>query len=99
MSFGEPRCIHPAEKQKVGQRLALWALAKTYGFDALSFSGPVYESKQVKDNKVILSFNHAHNGLTPAFYEVEGFEIAGSDGVYTDAKARVTGPNTITAFA
>ena len=39
--------LHPANKQDVGKRLALWALAKNYGQDILVYSGPLYKSMTI----------------------------------------------------
>ena len=36
--------IHPRNKQDVGKRLALWALAKSYGKQGLVYSGPLFKS-------------------------------------------------------
>lgn len=47
VDIGNPKDIHPRNKQDVGRRLALWALAKTYGRDELVYSGPLYESMSV----------------------------------------------------
>ena len=33
MDIGDVNDVHPKNKQEVGRRLALWALAKTYGQD------------------------------------------------------------------
>ena len=38
--IGDIRDIHPKNKQEVGRRLALWALAKTY-HKQLVYSGPL----------------------------------------------------------
>ncbi len=45
LDIGNPTNIHPANKQEVGRRLALWALAKTYG-KKLEYSGPHYRSSR-----------------------------------------------------
>ena len=42
IDIGESRNIHPKNKQDVGLRLALWALAKNYGQDIV-YSGPLYK--------------------------------------------------------
>ena len=36
--IGDLKDIHPKNKQEVGRRLALWALAKTYGQEKLVYS-------------------------------------------------------------
>ena len=53
--IGETGDIHPHNKQDVGKRLAQWALAKTYGKDVVA-SGPLYESMQKQDDKIVLHF-------------------------------------------
>ena len=59
---GNPNDIHPKNKLDVGERLALWALAKDYGKDVV-YSGPIYKSMTVKGNKAILHFDHTAPGL------------------------------------
>ena len=44
MDIGDPYDIHPTNKKDVGYRLALWALAKDYGFNNTFYSGPLYKS-------------------------------------------------------
>lgn len=58
-----PFDIHPRNKQDVGNRLALWALAKDYGKKNLIFSGPIYKSMKVEDNKIRISFDYTGSGL------------------------------------
>lgn len=87
MDIGEYDCIHPAEKYQVGKRLAYWALAKTYGIEALAFSGPVLKEKIVKENKVLLFFDYAENGFSSFGKELRGFNVAGEDKKFYPAKA------------
>ena len=47
---GDPNDIHPKNKQEVGRRLALVALAKTYNQEVI-YSGPLYRSMQIKGDK------------------------------------------------
>lgn len=86
MDIGHPTSIHPGNKQDVGKRLALWALAKDYGKNN-SYSGPLYSSHQVVENKVIVEFDHAEGGLIYRPGIADLFEIAGPDGVFVPAKA------------
>lgn len=53
---------HASNKQDVGKRLALWALAKDYGQD-VAYSGPVYRRHQVEGNTVRIFFDHAEPSL------------------------------------
>ena len=52
---------HPRNKQDVGRRLALSALAITYG-QKIEYSGPIYKSMAVKDRTIRLSFDHLGGG-------------------------------------
>lgn len=63
MDIGDPDDIHPADKQSVGQRLALLALAKTYGMADVVFSGPMFQDMSVQGSRARIRFAHAHEGL------------------------------------
>ena len=56
--------IHPKNKLDVGNRLALWALAKEYGRKDVVYSGPLYKSMKIEGDKIRLSFAHVDGGLT-----------------------------------
>ncbi|UZO82235.1 sialate O-acetylesterase [Aquimarina sp. ERC-38] len=90
LDIGDKYCIHPPEKRKVGERLALWALAKDYGYDGIEFSGPIYKSMEVKSNKVLLHFDYAPNGVTTMGKELTGFEVAGEDRIFYTATTKIT---------
>jgi len=55
--------IHPPNKFDVGNRLALWALAKDYGRDNLVYSGPLYKSMKIEGAKIRIAFDHVGKGL------------------------------------
>ena len=75
--------IHPKNKLDVGNRLALWALAKDYGKKDLVYSGPLYKSMKVEGNKIRLSFAHVGGGLKSRDGKpLTEFEIAGADGKF-----------------
>jgi sialate O-acetylesterase len=90
IDIGESRDIHPKNKQDVGKRLALAARKIAYGQD-VEFSGPTLKSMQVQDGKSILTFDHASGGLVNKGDDLEGFEIAGKDGKYVKADAKIDG--------
>ncbi|MDB6125572.1 MAG: Sialate O-acetylesterase [Pedosphaera sp.] len=85
---GEEKNIHPVEKEPVGHRLALAARAIAY-HEKLEYSGPVYKSMKVKGNEAILSFTHADGGLAAHDGGLKGFTIAGADGNFIDATAKI----------
>ncbi|MEP3229741.1 MAG: sialate O-acetylesterase [Flavobacteriaceae bacterium] len=89
MDVGNPENIHPNIKKPIGERLAYIALAKTYGFKSIAYSGPTYKKYSVNNNKVTVEFDHAKNGLVANGGEALWFEIAGTDGVFHPAKAKM----------
>ena len=87
--------IHPRNKQEVGRRLALWALAKTYGRDDVTHSGPLYKSMAVEGNTIRLAFDATGSGLMSRDEKpLTWFEIAGADKQFVAAKATIDG-NTV----
>ena len=90
--IGEAASVHPKNKQDVGDRLSRIALAKVYG-RSVEFSGPVYESMKVEGNSIRVSFSHA-DGLVARDGTLKWFTIAGADGKFVSADAKIDG-NTI----
>lgn len=83
--------IHPPDKQDVGLRLALWALARSYG-KHLIYSGPIYKSMKVRNGKAIISFEYADGGLVMKPLNGEtNFIIAGKDSNFVKAEVKVVG--------
>ncbi len=92
MDIGDVGNIHPANKQEVGRRLALWALAKTYGDNALVYSGPMYKSIKVDGDSIVVRFDMVGSkGLEARKGEALNFQIAGEDRVFHRAKATIEG--------
>jgi sialate O-acetylesterase len=93
--IGNPWDIHPTNKQDVGKRLAALALNNIY-HKTMICSGPTYNSMEINNNQVILSFDNIGSGLyTPDKYGyIKGFEVAGNDSTFYFAKASIRG-NTI----
>ena len=87
--------IHPAHKRPVGERLARWALSEIYpqsGINNVIWKGPVYESYQIEDGKVTITFESGTaNGLRLDKDTVQGFYIAGNDREFHHANARIAG--------
>lgn len=94
LDIGNDKDIHPKNKQEVARRLALWAKAKTYGISLPSYSGPLYKSHRIDGGAVRIAFDHAVGGLTTndgGLWGIGGFTIAGADGVFYDAQAKIEG--------
>jgi len=92
VDIGDADDIHPRNKHEVGRRLALWALAKTYGRDDIVYSGPLYKSYAVEDSSIRVSFTHTGSGLTTRDGgPIRGLTIAGEDRVFVPAEGRVEG--------
>ncbi|MET0946247.1 MAG: sialate O-acetylesterase [Flavobacterium sp.] len=93
--IGNLENVHPTNKKEVGRRLSFWALAKTYGVQNITYSGPIYKSMKLSNNKVILHFNHTGSGLIKKGEELKEFFIAGKDKVFYRAKAEIKGKTVI----
>ncbi|MGY8695539.1 MAG: sialate O-acetylesterase [Verrucomicrobiia bacterium] len=95
MDIGNLTDIHPKNKQEVGRRLALWALAKDYDFD-IAYSGPILSKSTIKSEKIHLRFDQAQKGLTTNDgLAPSHFEIAGEDRVFHPATAIIKGKQII----
>jgi sialate O-acetylesterase len=95
IDIGESKDIHPKNKQEVGRRLALIALAKTYG-EKTPYSGPSVISQQVNGNSVSLTFKHAEGGLkTKDGSALTGFAVAGADQKFYWAEGVIKGNKVI----
>jgi sialate O-acetylesterase len=92
MDIGNPADIHPRNKSEVGRRLALWALADTYGKQDLVKSGPLFEGFAAAGDAIRVRFQHAASGLaTRDGKEPSHFEVAGPDWNFKPAKAEIAG--------
>ena len=95
VDVGDPSNIHPPNKQEVGRRLALVAEAKVYGLK-VPYAGPVYKSMAVSGSSATLTFTHTDGGLTAKDGQpLSAFEIAGADGVFVPADARIAGTTVV----
>ncbi len=90
IDIGDPVDIHPKNKQDIGLRLALAARANTYG-EKIIYSGPIYESYKLEENKIRIYFKHNQGLKAKGSPELKGFEIAGSDHQFHPANAIIQG--------
>jgi sialate O-acetylesterase len=91
IDVGDPANLHPPDKQDVGARLALIARAVVYG-EKVEYSGPLFRQVTSENHGLRVWFEHAANGLVAKGGELTGFEVAGSDGKFSPAEARIEGP-------
>lgn len=96
IDVGEWNDIHPLDKKTVGDRLATSAKKVAYGETSVVASGPMYTSSEIKEDSIILNFDHIGSGLkTKNAEELKGFAIAGSDKKFVWAKAKIEGDKVI----
>jgi sialate O-acetylesterase len=95
LDVGNYDLIHPGDKEAVAKRLAYWALAKTYQVKGIAYCGPIFNSRQIKENQIVIDFNYAEQGLSSFGKELDGFVVSGNDRVFYPAKARIEGKNVI----
>ena len=93
--IGNVSDIHPRNKEEVGRRLSLWALAKTYRQEGIEYSGPLYKSKKLDGSRVILSFEHADALKSLDGKPLSWFTLAGADKSFVEAKAEISGDKVI----
>jgi sialate O-acetylesterase len=86
--------FHPPNKKPFGERLALAALANTYG-QKVDFSGPIYQSMAVEGNKIRLKFNYTGSGLAAKNGPLKEFAIAGADRKFVWADAVIDGDSVV----
>ncbi len=85
-------CIHPPKKRDAGERMALWALAKTYGMDKMQYRSPEFKSLEIEGRVAIVTLDmSADPGLTTYGKEILNFRIAGKDKRFYPAKAAYSG--------
>lgn len=90
LDTGEYQCIHPAKKKEAGERLAYQALTRDYGYEGvIDAKTPMPIKYEFYDAEAIVTFDVGPLGLSPRTIELDGFELAGEDGVFYPAKAVV----------
>ena len=96
VDLGEPPVnIHPPNKREVGRRLALLAMARTYGKNVAD-SGPVYKQMKIESGKVEIEFDHVGGGLAASDGRpLAWFRVAGQDKKFVDAQAQIDGDRVV----
>jgi sialate O-acetylesterase len=92
--IGEKGDLHPANKQDVGKRLALAAEKVAY-HENIVYSGPIYQSIKIKENKAYVSFNHTGSGLMSKGEDLKQFSISADGKNFVIAKAKIIGKQVV----
>ena len=94
--IGDPKDIHPKNKQDVGKRLAASALQNTYN-QQVTPSGPLYKSVVFDNDKATISFDFVANGLVAKdkYGYLKGFEIAGDNHEFYYVRAEIVGDKVV----
>ena len=85
--------VHPKNKQEIGRRLALAALATVYD-EKVAYVGPLYDKMEVQGDKIMLHFKYVNGGLVAKDGVLKGFAISGDDKKFAWANATIEG-NTV----
>ena len=85
---GDTLNVHPTRKREVGERLARWALNRTYG-QSVTPSGPLYRAVEFRGNAAYVTFDYADGLTTSDGAPIRTFEIAEHEGLFFPAQATV----------
>ncbi len=89
LGLGEWNDIHPLNKKELARRVALQVRKEVYGERGLVASGPECVSMAVEDGRAVLRFAPGTDSLVQPEGGLKGFAVAGEDGVFRWAEARV----------
>ncbi|GLB53724.1 9-O-acetylesterase [Neptunitalea chrysea] len=90
IDIGDAIDIHPKNKQEVGRRLALIALANVYGED-IAYAGPMINGYKKLGKNIVVSFEYSEGLIVKDGEELKGFQIAGPDKKFYWADAIIKG--------
>lgn len=87
--YGDSLDVHPRNKKPVGERLARWALNKTYGMCRVLPSGPLFHHADFREGAVYVTFDYGQGLKSADGRPLRTFEVAEVDGVYYPAVAEI----------
>lgn len=92
--------IHPTDKAGVGHRFATAMYNMVYGKEGKEYVCPMFASATANGDKMVVKFSHVGDGLKTidGLADVHGFSIAGEDGIYVGATAKITGKDEVTVW-
>ncbi|MDB5328584.1 MAG: Sialate O-acetylesterase, partial [Phycisphaerales bacterium] len=87
--------LHPKPKQAIGERGAILARQMVYG-EKIVGKGPMFKSADATGDSIKVSFDTGSSGLGAADPDdVHGFTVAGEDGKFRKATAKIEGDDTV----
>ncbi len=99
IDLGEPFNIHPPRKKPVAERLFRLARKHVYGDENVVAESPVPESVRPSDVGLRITFRNVGEGLKVRGEALKGFEVAGADGKFVEAKAEIVAPDAVAVSA
>ncbi len=97
IDLGDENDIHPKIKKPYGDRLAHSALVLLYDKKG-PLTGPVYDSMEIKGDKIYIKFKNTGDGLVFKGGDLKGFAIAGEDKIFKWAKAEIKNKDTVVVW-
>ena len=94
IDIGDPKDVHPHNKEPLGDRLMRMALANVYHRN-IEYSGPVYESFAIEGATIRIKFTHLGGGLVAKDGPLKWFQISGADRQFVDADAKLDGDTVV----
>lgn len=88
--IGDLEDLHFTNKQEVGRRLALWALATVYGRNT-PYAGPIYTRMSIEGDRIRVYFSHTGGLTTSDGRPPTHFTIAGPDNIFHPGVAAIDG--------
>jgi len=82
----ETQQIHPAQKQKVGERLAFYALNRDYGMKGIMCDNPEFADLKISNDTCYVHLKNDYGAIS-RYEDIQGFEVAGADKVFHKADA------------
>lgn len=98
IDIGDPKDVHPHNKEPLGDRLMRIALANVYKRN-IEYSGPVYESMAIEGGAIRVRFSHLGGGLVAKDGPLKWFQVAGADRKFVDAEAKIDGDTIVVSRA
>lgn len=87
--LGDTTNIHPQHKVEAGNRFGNAVLSFVYGKKNYKYEAPLFKAIQIDGAKAIITFNNDEGLHVEGAKNPNLFEIAGSDGIFYPAKAKL----------